>query len=667
MTNLWTMLYVSMGITLTGLALLLFKRLFRDKLSARWHYLIWLVLAVRIVLPPSVRLFYTNFSLNSIWQGAMQRLRSAVESGRDSLLSAPFGTDGGDLSLLAGTPFAAWSLTDRLFAVYVVGVLAVLCYDAAVYCRLRWQIRQGRAVSPAWQAWAAGVAEKYDLPKPREIRICSLFETPFLCGIAKPVLVVPESMAEGMEETVLLHELLHLKHHDVWINFALHALQAVQWWNPLVYLFCGIIRNDSEALCDQRVLERLAGEEKRQYGLLLLGMADHRHSGHIGTTSMANGAKNIKTRVQRIADFGRVPKGASFVTACITVLLCLASVSYGYPQTTFDTSGVETEQDLERLLEDTRYFTVSSPEMALNIYWDAVQNGDLAKMALIVPQERFAAYRAWALETYRASGQGGAQVWEALDTDYAYCVYPAMNYGTFYMTGYAADAVEGIALWGEPLEEGDQVNHFPMRIAAENGGWRIDIGEKESGTEAGLYPEGFLPEDAPTQHETYGDWSIDLTMFTHTSYYGGFSGFAQLWGNTAEEGYTGTLDLFWCVDVEATYTGEEPLSAREIPVLVFCAAAETDADMWEAIENSGALFDTTSTSRSDGAAWAIPSPNMYPTLSGAIWQDTFAAVAAYPAEPWELRLYTQNGERLAAFPVTLLTAAEEGGDGNAAE
>ena len=57
MTNLWTVLYFTLGITLTGLMLVLFKRLFRDKLSARWHYLVWLVLLVRAILPENLRLF----------------------------------------------------------------------------------------------------------------------------------------------------------------------------------------------------------------------------------------------------------------------------------------------------------------------------------------------------------------------------------------------------------------------------------------------------------------------------------------------------------------------------------------------------------------------------------------------------------------------------------
>ena len=83
MTNLWTVLYFTLGITLTGLMLVLFKRLFRDKLSARWHYLVWLVLLVRAILPENLRLFSTGFALNTLWISGMKRLRAAVELGRN--------------------------------------------------------------------------------------------------------------------------------------------------------------------------------------------------------------------------------------------------------------------------------------------------------------------------------------------------------------------------------------------------------------------------------------------------------------------------------------------------------------------------------------------------------------------------------------------------------
>jgi len=260
MTNLWTVLYFTLGITLTGLMLVLFKRLFRDKLSARWHYLVWLVLLVRAILPENLRLFSTGFALNTLWISGMKRLRAAVELGRNSLLSTPFGMGGGEISLLKKMPFSAWSLTDRLFAVYLAGVAAVLLYDALLYARLRLEIRKGAAATPSLREKIRKTAEKYDLPTQKSVRICKGIETPFLCGMVRPILVVPESMAETIDEKVLLHEMLHLKHHDVLVNFLLHLLQALNWFNPFVYWLCRIIRNDSEALCDQRALEKLCGE-----------------------------------------------------------------------------------------------------------------------------------------------------------------------------------------------------------------------------------------------------------------------------------------------------------------------------------------------------------------------------------------------------------------------
>jgi len=33
---------------------------------------------------------------------------------------------------------------------------------------------------------------------------------------------------------VLLHELIHLRRRDVWVNFLQALLQIVYWWHPLV-------------------------------------------------------------------------------------------------------------------------------------------------------------------------------------------------------------------------------------------------------------------------------------------------------------------------------------------------------------------------------------------------------------------------------------------------
>ncbi|MBP3521890.1 MAG: hypothetical protein J6J87_11185, partial [Oscillospiraceae bacterium] len=79
--------------------------------------------------------------------------------------------------------------------------------------------------------------------------------------------------------------------------------------------------NDLEALCDQRVLERLEGEDRRDYGRILLGMADEKYARAPGTSSIANGGKNIRRRIEAIARFKRYPKGMALVSVCVLLVL----------------------------------------------------------------------------------------------------------------------------------------------------------------------------------------------------------------------------------------------------------------------------------------------------------------------------------------------------------
>ena len=76
-----------------------------------------------------------------------------------------------------------------------------------------------------------------------------------------------------------------------------------------------------ESLCDRRVLEKLEGEERRDYGKILLLMANDRYPRAFGTTSLSNGGKNIAKRIACIAHFKKYPKGMALVSVCIGIML----------------------------------------------------------------------------------------------------------------------------------------------------------------------------------------------------------------------------------------------------------------------------------------------------------------------------------------------------------
>ena len=61
--DIWTILEYTASVTVIGLLIWLIKLIFHDKLDARWHYFIWLVLLVRIIVPVSARPVPTPFSV----------------------------------------------------------------------------------------------------------------------------------------------------------------------------------------------------------------------------------------------------------------------------------------------------------------------------------------------------------------------------------------------------------------------------------------------------------------------------------------------------------------------------------------------------------------------------------------------------------------------------
>ena len=122
------------------------------------------------------------------------------------------------------------------------------------------------------------LAKQQRLPMPRRIVECRWARTPFVVGVVRPALVLPMDWA--LDEKVVLHELLHLKYRDVWAGWLTTALRCLHWCNPILWFVFDKTGNDRESLCDQRVLERLEGEDRRDYGRCLLAMADPRGHHH---------------------------------------------------------------------------------------------------------------------------------------------------------------------------------------------------------------------------------------------------------------------------------------------------------------------------------------------------------------------------------------------------
>ena len=111
----------------------------------------------------------------------------------------------------------------------------------------------------------------------RDVKLyeCSRLAAPILTGIFKIRIILPKTLRRPLVcEHLFLHELAHLRRHDILSTLAMSLFCAVYWFNPLVWLAARLMSNDAEEAADQLALAGSSHRERTAYGNLLLEFAE---------------------------------------------------------------------------------------------------------------------------------------------------------------------------------------------------------------------------------------------------------------------------------------------------------------------------------------------------------------------------------------------------------
>lgn len=114
---------------------------------------------------------------------------------------------------------------------------------------------------------------------PRRAIVCESSDllSPAVCGLWRPVVLLPPGWAAGADATelrcVLLHEIGHIRRGDLLWRWAFQIARAVHWFNPLVWLAERSARVDQEMACDEWVLAQDRGVDCKTYGEAILRTA----------------------------------------------------------------------------------------------------------------------------------------------------------------------------------------------------------------------------------------------------------------------------------------------------------------------------------------------------------------------------------------------------------
>lgn len=334
-------------------ALLLLRLLFRRAISRRVQYALWLLVAVRLLIPVSFPA--ADFSVLTAAEPVsrqitapslyMEPVREEVDGPAD--LPAQDKTPEGDGQIAIGNATADNTrvftdeknvthtveyarqirLTDLLYPVWYAGIAAMLIWMLHSNLRFWRMLRRERVPYEV-----AGCLYPVYL-------VADGLSSPCLFGLASPAIYLTPAAVETPERLrhVIAHESAHARHFDHLWALLRGLCLALYWFDPLVWAAAAASKADGELACDESALRQLGDAERIPYGRTLLALipVGSRTPTALLSTSMTAGKRHLKDRVMRIAQNRRTVTAALFAVIALTAGVCAVTFTGGktIPQT----------------------------------------------------------------------------------------------------------------------------------------------------------------------------------------------------------------------------------------------------------------------------------------------------------------------------------------------
>jgi len=297
----------------------LVKVLAPKKLPPWWHYSLWLLLLVRMLVPLQFenRLNVFNFV-------------PAVSTPHVSELIAQKPIEGA-MPVQPVVPKAQVVEADIRFAVnksipllWLTGAMVLgVCIIFESLSFWRSVRRRPKVTDEAVLALLSECKSRMKIKRNVDIIVTDNVRCPALFGYLKPRLLLPEGIFEKLNDRELayafMHELGHLKRHDIGVSWLIALLQVIHWFNPLVWLAFYQIRVDQESACDAAVLSRMKHNQSADYAKAIVGFLE-KFCQNCQLPALAGVLENrsqMKKRIAKIVQYRKTSQRLSFVAGVL--------------------------------------------------------------------------------------------------------------------------------------------------------------------------------------------------------------------------------------------------------------------------------------------------------------------------------------------------------------
>lgn len=296
MSTLWHMT-VSGAVLIAAIVCL--RSLFLEKLDKGVFPALWLVAAVRLLVPVSLPVPVPAQALELLPAAAVAPAQGTASAG-------------------GGFPW--------LTALWLAGALTAAAVMLLRHVR---SLRQYAQALPVRNEQIDALVAGFDLRRTVSVRVCQTVSTPLTYGFLRPVILLPkgwERYGRQELELVLTHELCHIRRLDVPVKYILTAAACVHWFDPFVWVMYALAERDIELACDEAVLRRTT-DGRAAYAMALIGLEERR-----GPDMLLSGfgLRAVRERVTEIMQYRRrglcsFLAGAAIVVCSLTVFATAAA------------------------------------------------------------------------------------------------------------------------------------------------------------------------------------------------------------------------------------------------------------------------------------------------------------------------------------------------------
>ena len=174
-------------------------------------------------------------------------------------------------------------------------------------------------IKPELRLFTNTVSVQMGIRRKVAVWLSSIVDSPMTIGFLKPVILIPiatiNHLTTEQVESILLHELTHIKRNDYLVNLFVTIQGIIFFFNPFSRIFINTIKKEREHCCDDVVMQ--FQYKPYAYASALLSLEKTRHQHHqLAMAAIGKSNHLLLERVKRVTGHSHIDRRYSLPLIC---------------------------------------------------------------------------------------------------------------------------------------------------------------------------------------------------------------------------------------------------------------------------------------------------------------------------------------------------------------